>query len=115
MSAFFIFDNIETLDEAAINEYIAKAPPTVAAYGGVYRSIYGRTLVVEGDYKPNLPIIIEFPSFDRANAWYESEMYRALKVLRIGAQISTGYLVDGLPKMPWYVRLLTKFGIGRNR
>lgn len=112
MSGYFIFDNRQTLDQSAIDAYIAKAPATVAAFGGIYRSIYGKMLVVEGDYRPNLPIIIEFPTFERAKAWYESEMYQELKQLRVNAQVGTGYLVEGLPRLPWYAKLLAKLGIG---
>ena len=113
MSAYFIFDNIAVHNQEAIDKYIREAPATVAAFGGKYRAIYGQTLVVEGDpngdWKPKLPVIIEFPSFEQAKAWYFSDMYKPLKELRTGAQDSTGVLIEGLPPMPWFVKLFGRF------
>lgn len=94
MSACFIFDDIETHDQAAIDDYIRRAPATVAAFGGKYRAIFGKVMPVEGDYAPVRPIVIEFPDFEKARAWYESDMYRPLKALRTGARKSTGYMAS---------------------
>jgi uncharacterized protein (DUF1330 family) len=42
-------------------------------------------------------VILEFPSMERARAWYDGEDYRELKALRHRSARATAVFVDGLP------------------
>jgi len=45
---------------------------------------------------PNRVVILEFPSYERAKEWWNSEMYRLPKALRQSASEGSFVLVDGV-------------------
>ena len=96
MSAFFMFDNITVKDQAKLERYVREVGPVVERFGGRYRVIGGATTVLEGDWAPTHPVIIEFDDVDAARAWYASDEYRPLKALRQEAVDCNGVLIEGL-------------------
>lgn len=80
--AYCLFDNLEVLDAEKLEDYTTRAAPVVERFGGRYLVIGGKAQVVEGDWAPVFPVMIQFPSLARAFEWYESEEYRDLKHLR---------------------------------
>jgi uncharacterized protein (DUF1330 family) len=44
------------------------------------------------------PVLIEFPTLDDANAWYDSPEYAPLKRLRHGAGVFNATFIAGLPE-----------------
>ena len=96
MSAFCFFDNIEITDPAKLEEYKERVAPVVESYGGRYVVLGGRCDVVEGDWQPAFPVIIEFPSLERAHEWYRSPEYAELKALRLAASRANGVFIEGL-------------------
>ncbi|MEP5105944.1 MAG: DUF1330 domain-containing protein [Ekhidna sp.] len=57
----------------------------------------GKTRVVEGSVTPSYLVMIQFPSFEMAENWYDSNEYKDLKALRLSATTSTGVIMEGLP------------------
>ena len=96
MSAFFFFDNVEIRDPDTLAEYAEKVAPIVARYGGEYRILGGTTKVLEGQWKPAYPVLIEFDTLEQAEAWYHSDDYAPLKRLRQSAVNNNGVLIEGL-------------------
>ena len=96
MSAFFFFDNVEVHEPEKLAEYAEKVAPIVARYGGKYRILGGTTKVLEGQWKPVYPVLIEFESRERAEAWYRSDDYEPLKRLRRSSVTNNGVLIEGL-------------------
>jgi uncharacterized protein (DUF1330 family) len=96
MPAYFLVDVCEVVDAAKLEDYRSRIRPVVEKFGGKYLVIGGKCEVVEGDWRPVLPVLIEFPSFARALEWYSSEEYRELKVLRLAATRGTGVFIEGL-------------------
>jgi len=96
MSAYCLFDNLEVTDGAKLEEYKSRVLPTVQRYGGRYVVLGGRTDVVEGQWRPTYPVMLEFPSLEHAHRWYDSEEYRELKSLRLSAVRSNGVFMEGL-------------------
>ena len=96
MSAFFLFENIAVKHPDKLERYVREVGPVVERFGGRYRVIGGTTTVLEGDWAPAHPVIIEFDDVDKARAWYESEEYRPLKALRQEAVDCNGVLIEGL-------------------
>ena len=96
MSAFALFDNIRIDSPERLEEYKSRAGATVAQYGGRYLVLGGSTELKEGEWKPTFPVMIEFPSLERAQAWYNSEEYRPLKELRFGAGEFNAVFIEGL-------------------
>jgi len=63
-TAYVIVD-IDVTDSLRYEEYKKLAPPAVALYGGQYIARGGRTEVLEGDWKPNRLVILQFGSSSR--------------------------------------------------
>lgn len=73
---------------------------TLAPYGGRYvRHHYHRREVLEGDFA--LPLgsmaMLEFPSYEQARAWYDSDAYASLKAHRQRRGRFTLILLDTMP------------------
>ena len=51
--------------------------------------------LLEGEWHGNRTVILEFPSVDAAQAWYDSEGYREAKPLRQGAARSNAVILTG--------------------
>ena len=81
MPAIVIAD-VEITDPAGFEEYRARVPATIAAFGGRYLVRGGATEVKEGDWSPRRLIVLEFPSLARAREWYASPAYAPLIALR---------------------------------
>jgi uncharacterized protein (DUF1330 family) len=96
MAAYFLVDIREVKDAPRMEQYKARVAPVVEKFGGRYIVLGGPFAVVEGTYQSVLPVMIEFPSMDQARRWYDSEEYRDLKQLRLGATVSNGVFMTGL-------------------
>ena len=99
MPAYVLFD-IEVIDPVQYETYKKLAPATVAAYGGRYLARGGRTETVEGDWKPNRLVILEFESFERAKEWMNSHEYSTIKHLRLESTHSKTVILEGLQVSP---------------
>jgi uncharacterized protein (DUF1330 family) len=51
---------------------------------------------MEGDWGPVIPVIIEFPSFEQADNWYESAEYQELRALPSGAMKLNAVMIEGV-------------------
>lgn len=85
MTAYCLFDNLEITDFAKLEEYKARVADVVLQFGGRYVVLDGQVDLVEGDWQPVFPVMIEFPSLEAAHAWYNSPEYDELKALRQSA------------------------------
>ncbi len=95
MSAYIIA-NVNVLDPATYKEYVKQSPATISAYGGRFLARAGKAEALEGDVTPNRVVVLEFPSYERAREWWDSEMYRMPKALRQSASKASFILVDGV-------------------
>src|SRR5262245_49000103 len=96
MLAYIFFDILEITDQTKMEEYGRRIGPTVEQYGGHYLVRGGKLHIVEGDWSPVIPVMIEFPSLEQAYAWYESEDYKELRALRSGAAKLNAVFIEGV-------------------
>ena len=72
------------MDPAAMEKYRALAEVTIKQYGGRYLVRGGEWESLEGEWALERTIVVEFPSWERAKAWYRSREYAtALDVSRV--------------------------------
>lgn len=95
MTAYCLWDVREVHDHDAMNDYVDRVTDTVTAFGGEYVVIGGPWQLVEGDWHPTYPVLIGFPSLERAHEWYSSELYAPLRDLRHAASTSDAVFFDG--------------------
>ncbi len=81
MSAYLIV-HATPKDPEKLQEYAAKAGPTVQANGGEVVTRTQVTEVLAGSHDHKLCIIIRFPDGAALRRWYQSEDYQALVPLR---------------------------------
>ena len=84
MSAYLIVD-MQISQPEQYRQYMAQAPAAVQAAGGEYLVRGGRFEVLEGDWQPARMAVLRFPSYEQAQAFYDSEMYRQARAQREGA------------------------------
>jgi len=96
MPAYCLFDIIEVIDPPKMEEYRRRIGPVVEQYGGRYLAVGGKCDVVEGDWRPVFPVIIEFPSLEQAHLWYNSEDYRELREMRLAGSRANAVFIEGI-------------------
>lgn len=95
MTAYVIVD-IKVNDPARYEEYKRQALPTVEMFGGKYIARGGRTEVLEGSWRPNRLVILQFPSIEQAKSWLNSPLYSEVKKIRHKTAVSNMVVVEGL-------------------
>jgi uncharacterized protein (DUF1330 family) len=68
----------------------------VSAYHGKYIVRGGSVDTLEGDWKPERIVVLEFESMDKAKAWLDSPEYRPARAMRQKSTITRSILVEGL-------------------
>lgn len=96
MPAYCLFDNLVVTDPDSLADYALRTLPTIRAYSGRYLVIGGAVEVKEGAPMVHQPVLIEFPTLDDANRWYESPVYAPLKRLRHSAGRFNATFIAGL-------------------
>ena len=84
MPAYVIAD-VSVSDPEQYKSYMALSPNAVAEAGGRFLVRGGRNEVLEGDWKPGRLVMIEFPAYEQARAFYDSALYRQARDKRAGA------------------------------
>lgn len=93
--AGYIIAEIEITDPVTYEEYKKQAPVSIDTYAGKYLTRGGTAENLEGDWQPKRIVVLEFENFERAKEWWNSEEYRAPKLLRQSAAITRMIVVDG--------------------
>lgn len=97
MPAYCLFDVTEVTDPPKLERYREGVLETVERFGGRYLTVGGHCEGVEGTWCPVFPVWIEFPSLERAYQWYNSEVYKPLKELRLASTRGHAVFVEGTP------------------
>jgi uncharacterized protein (DUF1330 family) len=79
-----------------MDEYRKRVPVTLTPYGGRFLVRGGAHQTIEGDWKPNRLVVLEFPSMDHAKRWYDSEEYREPLAMRLRAGHANLVMVEGV-------------------
>ena len=95
MAAYVIAD-IEIKDPVRYAEYVRIVPATIARYDGKFLARGGRTESLEGPWSPKRIVVLEFPTFERAREWWDSDEYAGPKALRQSASVGSLILVQGV-------------------
>ena len=78
-----------------MKKYQALTPAAVAKYDGRFLVRGGPKVTVEGPEEPRRVVVLEFPTFKRAQEFWDSPDYRAAAELRKGAATFHAVIVDG--------------------
>jgi uncharacterized protein (DUF1330 family) len=95
MAAYVVL-NIDVTDPARYADYARAAGATLEQFGGRYLVRGGRAEALEGSVNPKRVVILEFPSSERAKAWWSSAEYSEPRRMRAAAAQSDTFIVDGI-------------------
>ena len=95
MPAYVVVD-IEVQNPTPYERYKDLAGPAVAKHGGRYLARGGKTEVLEGSWQPKRFVILEFPTVEKAKAWWDSTEYAEAKSLRQKCAKTSMVVVEGV-------------------
>jgi uncharacterized protein (DUF1330 family) len=85
VNSAYVIVSVEVTDTAAYERYKQLATQAVAEAGGSFVVRGGRHKVMEGSWCPTRLVVLHFPSFDQACAFYDSVLYARAREAREGA------------------------------
>lgn len=94
--AAYVIAIVDIKDPVRYEDYRKTVLPTITAFGGRFVARGGRIEVLEGRWDPRRVVIVEFPSFDQAKAWWSSPEYAGPKALRQATSDGTLILIEGV-------------------
>jgi uncharacterized protein (DUF1330 family) len=97
MPKAYVISDVTLKDDDAARAYSELAAAWITLHGGRYVVRGGELTVFEGDWRPKLLVIAEFPSRAAAEAWYCSAEYGKALAHRDAALDRNLILVDGIP------------------
>jgi uncharacterized protein (DUF1330 family) len=94
MKAYLVLD-LSVIDFDGFSKYIADIPAFIAKHSGKYIVRGVQPTTIEGDWKPERLVIIEFPEREKAEAFLGDPEIQDLFGLRHTTTTSKLLLVDG--------------------
>ncbi|MGH2548235.1 MAG: DUF1330 domain-containing protein [Thermomicrobiales bacterium] len=95
MPAYFVAIREETTDQAELDRYFEEAPKARAGHHLKALARYGDFRMTEGEPIEGA-VIIEFPTFAEAEAWYDSPAYQeAVQHRFLGGKYRT-FIIEGV-------------------
>jgi uncharacterized protein (DUF1330 family) len=96
MAAYVMIDRLEVTDREQFLAYAGPARASVNRYGGRYVLPHGTQIeALEGNWRPNRIVLIEFDDADQARRWWDSPEYAEARAVHHAATISNIILVNG--------------------
>jgi uncharacterized protein (DUF1330 family) len=93
--AAYVIGDIEVTDRAAFQEYRNRFGTTVEPYGGKFVVRGGSVNLKEGDWQLHHVLMLEFPSLEQAERWYNSPEYKPLIAIREKAARTQLLIAEG--------------------
>ena len=95
MPAYVVVE-VEVLDPQRYENYKPMVPPSIMPFGGRFLARGGKVESLEGAWSPKRFVILEFPSVERAKAWWSSPEYAEAKALRQATSRTQMIVVEGV-------------------
>jgi uncharacterized protein (DUF1330 family) len=94
--AAYIVVQVEVKDPSRYEDYKKMVPPTLEKFGGRFIVRGTPTHTLEGTWSPKRFVMVEFPSLERAKAWWASAEYADAKALRQATAHTEMIVVEGV-------------------
>jgi uncharacterized protein (DUF1330 family) len=96
MAAYLVVEVTGVSDEAGLGRYIEQVGDLVARRGGRYLARGPVAAVLEGEHRPLLLGVLEFPNLEAIRALYDDPEYAPFKALRQESSACNFLAVEGL-------------------
>jgi uncharacterized protein (DUF1330 family) len=91
----YLIANLEVTDPAKFEEYRQKVVPVIEKFGGRYLVRGGELRRLEGNLPLSRLVILEFPTLDAAQKFYDSAEYAPILKIRLDSTRSDLVLAQG--------------------
>lgn len=95
MPAYIIVD-VNITNPQRYEDYKKLTPGSLLPFEGKFIVRGGTAETLEGDWQPGRIVVLQFPSMEKAKAWWSSEGYAPAKALRQATSITRMIMVDGV-------------------
>ena len=95
METYVVFIRESTRNPSELEAYTPKAQASMAGHPIKVLAAFGRHEVLEGPEVEGA-VVLEFPSFEEAKAWYDSPAYREAREYRLRGADDRAVIVEGL-------------------
>ncbi len=95
MAAYVIYNQLEVTDQVAFDEYRSKVRSVLADFGAQVLAADSEPKVLEGEWTGTRYVVIEFPDMDAIERWHDSDEYKPLLEMRLGATRGNIIAVNG--------------------
>ena len=92
----YVLVQVEVTNPEQYAEYMKLSPGIIEKFGGRFIARGGRSTTLEGPPARGRVVVVEFPSFERAQEFYKSAEYEAARKVRAGAATAQFVLVEGI-------------------
>ena len=94
MKAYILVD-VTITNPSRYEDYKKLTPDSLQPYEGRFIARGGTTETLEGDWEPGRIVMLEFPSMEKAKAWWSSDGYAPAKAIRQSASKTRMIVVEG--------------------
>ena len=94
MKAYVLVD-VTITDPVRYEDYKKLTLGTLQPYDGKFIVRGAATESLEGDWNPGRIVVLEFPSLEKAKAWWSSPEYAPAKAIRQSASTAKLLVVEG--------------------
>ena len=91
----YVIAQVDVSNPQQYAEYAKQSPGIIDKFGGRFLARAGRTVTLEGTPARSRVVIIEYPSFERAQAWFASPEYQKAMKMREGAANAQFIVIEG--------------------
>jgi uncharacterized protein (DUF1330 family) len=91
----YVVAEIRVTDPEPYKEYLAAVTPLVEKFGGTYLVRAGESETREGAAPEGRIVVLEYPSYAAAKAFYDSPEYQAILPLRTNNAVSRIIIIEG--------------------
>ncbi|HYC38751.1 MAG TPA: DUF1330 domain-containing protein [Usitatibacter sp.] len=92
----YVFAEVDITNPEGYKEYSAQVPATLEKYGGRFLVRGGRATPLEGEWPQVRRVILEFPTLEAAQKWWDSPEYEKPKALRQANSKGRLLLLEGV-------------------
>ncbi len=94
----YVLVEVNIHDQELYESYKKLTPATIEAFEGRFVVRGAQTESLEGDWKPERFVMLEFQSVEIAKRWWASDEYSKAKKIRHRAATSKMLVVEGIEK-----------------
>jgi uncharacterized protein (DUF1330 family) len=90
----YVFMHADVTDQDGYEDFKTLAAAAIANHGGRYLVRGGAMQPLEGEWRSRI-ILLEFPTYDAALAFYHSDDYQKAREIRLRSSVGSVVAMDG--------------------